>query len=190
MVRSMKTACKPYKSLWSTLFAVLTVAGLVLAPSVGFADGGHGHHRDHHRGHQRGHHRGHRRGHQRHHRYGHRQRHWGPPRYYDPYGSGGSFSFFGSNRHSGFALSLPLNSYRSAPRTVYRAVGPVGVGVQPARPPVVASARSESTLPPGCEQTREFQTEIVIGGRRVPAYGTACLMPDDTWEQLGLRATR
>jgi surface antigen len=28
---------------------------------------------------------------------------------------------------------------------------------------------------------REFQTEIIIDGRRQPAHGTACRQPDGTW---------
>jgi len=32
-----------------------------------------------------------------------------------------------------------------------------------------------------CLQTREYQTRILVGGRFVDAYGTACLKPDGSW---------
>lgn len=33
-----------------------------------------------------------------------------------------------------------------------------------------------------CLQTREYQTQVVIGGRYVDAYGTACLQVDGSWK--------
>ncbi|MFQ5355774.1 MAG: hypothetical protein ACE5DY_04660 [Mariprofundaceae bacterium] len=33
-----------------------------------------------------------------------------------------------------------------------------------------------------CLQTREYQTRIIIGGRGVEAYGTACLQADGSWK--------
>lgn len=40
-----------------------------------------------------------------------------------------------------------------------------------------------STAPPSypCLQEREYQTKVIIGGRQVDAYGTACLQPDGSW---------
>jgi hypothetical protein len=35
---------------------------------------------------------------------------------------------------------------------------------------------------PDGRQCREFQQEVVIGGNRTQAYGTACLQPDGSWE--------
>jgi surface antigen len=29
--------------------------------------------------------------------------------------------------------------------------------------------------------TREYQTEVAVGGRMVPGYGQACLQPDGSW---------
>jgi surface antigen len=29
--------------------------------------------------------------------------------------------------------------------------------------------------------TREYQTEILVGGELVPGYGQACLQPDGSW---------
>lgn len=33
-----------------------------------------------------------------------------------------------------------------------------------------------------CLQTREYQTNITVGGQTVPAYGQSCLQPDGTWK--------
>jgi hypothetical protein len=45
----------------------------------------------------------------------------------------------------------------------------------------------DPSLPPAinssCLQTREYQTTIIVGGKRVPAYGFACLQPDGSWRQ-------
>jgi surface antigen len=35
-----------------------------------------------------------------------------------------------------------------------------------------------------CLQVREYQTEIVVGGKTVPAYGNACLQPDGSWKKV------
>ena len=32
-----------------------------------------------------------------------------------------------------------------------------------------------------CLQEREYQTTVIVGGREVDAYGTACLQPDGSW---------
>ena len=32
-----------------------------------------------------------------------------------------------------------------------------------------------------CLQQREYQTTVIVGGRAVDAYGTACLQPDGSW---------
>lgn len=34
-----------------------------------------------------------------------------------------------------------------------------------------------------CLQEREYQTRVMIGGRQVDAYGTACLQPDGSWRR-------
>lgn len=33
----------------------------------------------------------------------------------------------------------------------------------------------------GCLQEREYQNKVIIGGKAVDAYGTACLQPDGSW---------
>ena len=32
-----------------------------------------------------------------------------------------------------------------------------------------------------CLMTREYQTQVVVGGQSVPGYGYACLQPDGSW---------
>ncbi len=34
-----------------------------------------------------------------------------------------------------------------------------------------------------CLQEREYQTKVIVGGRTVDAYGTACLQPDGSWSR-------
>lgn len=34
-----------------------------------------------------------------------------------------------------------------------------------------------------CLQEREYQTTVIVGGREVDAYGTACLQPDGSWNR-------
>ncbi len=34
-----------------------------------------------------------------------------------------------------------------------------------------------------CLQEREYQTTVIVGGREVEAYGTACLQPDGSWRR-------
>ncbi|VAX08461.1 hypothetical protein MNBD_ALPHA03-925 [hydrothermal vent metagenome] len=33
-----------------------------------------------------------------------------------------------------------------------------------------------------CQQVREYQTTITVGGQSVPAYGQSCLQPDGSWK--------
>lgn len=36
---------------------------------------------------------------------------------------------------------------------------------------------------PACLQEREYQTTVIVGGKQVPAYGSACLQPDGSWHR-------
>ncbi|MGB5259250.1 MAG: hypothetical protein WBO34_01870 [Gammaproteobacteria bacterium] len=38
-----------------------------------------------------------------------------------------------------------------------------------------------------CLQQREYQTTVIVGGRSVDAYGTACLQPDGSWTRSPAR---
>jgi hypothetical protein len=102
-----------------------------------------------------------------------------PRPYYGPaYGpAGGVVSIgYGTGAHHsswGFGLSFPLYlGPRYAPP-----------------PPVAAPAMQTTQTAPrqarnDCLQLREYQTEIVVGGRTVPAYGDACLQPDGSWKKI------
>ena len=96
---------------------------------------------------------------------------WGPgPAYAGSIGIG-----YGSGGHHGsWGLGLTL---------------PLYVGPRYAPPPpavVVPSTQAASRQPTAdCLQVREYQTEIVVGGRTVPAYGDACLQPDGSWKIVG-----
>ncbi|MGD2074341.1 MAG: hypothetical protein PVI91_08090 [Gammaproteobacteria bacterium] len=44
----------------------------------------------------------------------------------------------------------------------------------------------QSSYSPGgstCLQEREYQTKVIVGGKQVDAYGTACLQPDGSWRR-------
>jgi hypothetical protein len=44
----------------------------------------------------------------------------------------------------------------------------------------------QSSYGPGsstCLQEREYQTTVIVGGKEVDAYGTACLQPDGSWRR-------
>ena len=92
------------------------------------------------------------------------------------------YSSFGRHDSWGLSLSLPLylgSSYRGyATDHAYL----------PAPAPY-ARSRTVTTYtvpapqaPTSCLQTREYQTEITIGDEVVPAYGTACLQADGSWQ--------
>lgn len=48
---------------------------------------------------------------------------------------------------------------------------------------------SYSSTEGACLQEREYQNKIIIGGRSVDAYGTACLQPDGSWRYGPARTT-
>jgi hypothetical protein len=152
---------------------ILLLSAVLLAGATSAWAGGSRHHRYHH-----GHH------------HGHSGIGWGvgfayPPAYgyypapgYGPgYGPvyGGSIAIgYGSGGHHGswgVGLTLPLYlGPRYAPPTRTVVV------------PATRAAPRQSAA--DCLQVREYQTEIVVGGRTVPAYGDACLQPDGSWIQV------
>ena len=90
-----------------------------------------------------------------------------------PPGLGGSigigYSSWGHYDNLGLSLSLPLY---------------VGPRYAPPPPPVLVPAPQPVSrqTPAGCLQAREYQTEIVIDGQAVPAWGQACLQADGSWK--------
>jgi hypothetical protein len=55
---------------------------------------------------------------------------------------------------------------------------------QPYTPPPQPSYQSyQDYAPPAstCLQEREYQMQVIVGGKEAQAYGTACLQPDGSW---------
>ena len=94
-----------------------------------------------------------------------------PPPYWRPYPPGYGYGGHGSSLGLSFAIPLYFGP-RYAP--------------QPAPPPAPAQAAPTAYRPAdaSCLQVREYQTEIVVGGKSVPAYGSACLQPDGSWKPV------
>lgn len=53
----------------------------------------------------------------------------------------------------------------------------------PAQPPYPAPSYGYQPRAQACLQEREYQTTVIVGGREVEAYGTACLQPDGSWRR-------
>jgi hypothetical protein len=66
---------------------------------------------------------------------------------------------------------------------IYPAQQYTGQGYNPpagsAPPPTVS--RYETTYPGPCLQQREYRSKVMVGGKQVDGYGTACLQPDGSW---------
>ena len=158
----------------TAVFAALFCASalVVAAPSESFAGGGHGYKRHH------GHH----------HHYGHRNhwRHWG-------HRGHGYRHHRRSNFHFDFSFHDRRPYYYGPPQVVYVQPPPVQwvqpspqfVSPPPVQQPLVQQqwAPPPAVLPEGCRMVREFQTQVVVGGELVDAYGDVCLKPDGTWER-------
>lgn len=91
--------------------------------------------------------------------------------YRPPYGGNIGFGYR-SGYYDAFSLffSLPLNF-----RPRYEPAPPAPTVLVP------SVARATQSVPRDCLQQREYQTEIFIDGKAVPAYGTACLQADGSW---------
>ena len=136
---------------------------LAVAPSPGFAGGGHGWKQNHGSKDYGRQYRGkHRYGH------GHRNRHRS--------GAFFGFSYYGASPYYGPRYAYPR--YYQPPRVIYdqppaQYVRPDPVYVDPPR------ARPQQD----CLVVREYQTQITVGGRLVDAYGNACMKADGSWER-------
>ena len=100
------------------------------------------------------------------------------PGYGSAYGPsyGGRIGFgYSSGYHDSYSLFFSLPLYLGPSPT------PVAAPVLQATRLVPEAARQ---APQSCLQRREYQTEIVIDGRTVPAYGTACLQADGSWKVI------
>ena len=53
----------------------------------------------------------------------------------------------------------------------------------PPQEPYSASSYRNEYRNNTCLQEREYQTTVIVGGKEVEAYGTACLQPDGSWRR-------
>lgn len=120
------------------------------------------------------------------HRHGH---HAGPPRYRGrPHGApayrhkhddgGDLWPILAIGAIGVTAAVLATRSYAEpAP-----AAPPVTYAAPPPPPPAPVAAPIQAAGPAAtCLMTREYQTQVTVGGRLVEAYGQACLQPDGSW---------
>ena len=77
----------------------------------------------------------------------------------------------------GGILGYGLNAYQ------HSNIANQGYYLQPnSAPPPPPPARYANTSPVNpCLQEREYRTKIMVGGKQVDGYGTACLQPDGSW---------
>jgi len=169
-----------------TFSIVVLLAAVILAGATSAWAGGNRHHGPNpgHRGHH---------GHHSHHGYSsvrwsagwaYPAPYWGaypyypaPRPYYRPiYGPAGgvvSIGYGTGGHHSSWGVGLSFPLY-SGPRYT----------TQPAPVVLPAAQATQRQREDNCLQVREYQTEIVVGGRTVPAYGEACLQPDGSWREI------
>jgi len=130
-----------------------------------------------------------RHGHSQHHR--HNDRHYGHKGYYRGYKHG----YKGHYRHHddddqenlligllvgglvGYAIGNQPPAYESGSSYYPPAASQPRVEAYPA--PQYSYGEPAST----CLQEREYQTKVIVGGKQVDAYGTACLQPDGSWRR-------
>ena len=131
----------------------------------------HGHHKRHYKRHRKHHYKKHGKHHYKKHHYGHRG--YGNHYYYDDDDDedlliglvvGGILGYAINSAQQRDDYSYDRNTY-SYDRNTY--------------------SQEVYTPPPAysgsCLQEREYQTTVIVGGREVDAYGTACLQPDGSW---------
>lgn len=163
-----------------------TIASALIVAILGFSLGlpgtavaGDRHHDRHDSGHSGGHHykqNRHKKRNYKHHNkrhYGYNKHHYKRqhyPRYYGHGGYGGHYYYdddydellFGLV--TGGILGYALNQSQHNQRYDY-----------PPAPDTYSQSGGN------CLQQREYQTTVIVGGRSVDAYGTACLQPDGSW---------
>lgn len=100
------------------------------------------------------------------------------------YGYGYGYPYYGYGPSWGWGT----NYYsRPSTRVVYvdRPVETVVTSATPRyiqQPPQQVFDQQQKFEGENCQQVREYTTTIEIGGESVPAYGSACLMPDGSWK--------
>jgi hypothetical protein len=155
---------KPRSILVAVVALSLALPGAAMADRRGH-DGGH---RDSHSGY--GHKYSKRYRNDRHHYRGHNKRH--VTRYYGHDNDGDELLI---GLLVGGVLGYALNSAQQSNSVDYNRY-PQTASAYPATGTYRQSDNS-------CVQEREYQTTIIVGGRQVDAYGTACLQPDGSWSR-------
>lgn len=174
------------------MVAIMTLS--LVAPPTVFADD------DHHGGYGEGYQHEHE--HEHGYRYGHyKQRHYKYRRGYSHgggyYHNGGYYhgKHYGKHKHKhhngndgekwligllvGGLAGYTIGHSRQARAAEYDyPPAPAATGTGYSTPPVVTTSHTDT-----CLQEREYQTKVIVGGRTVDAYGTACLQPDGSWRR-------
>jgi hypothetical protein len=87
--------------------------------------------------------------------------------------------------YSNYGYGTNYRSYRPNTNVVYvdrPVVQQVPVYVAQPQAPAYPAQTQQQANDNSCLQTREYTSEINIGGQTVPAYGQACLQPDGSWK--------
>ena len=80
-----------------------------------------------------------------------------------------------------YETRAPVRVYRQ-PQVVR--VAPLVRYVEPTvRSAPLRVAQQRAALPAGCLMIREYQTKFIVGGKKVDAYGDACLQANGSWER-------
>ena len=178
----------------------LVAPGAALA---GHKHHGHKKHYGHHKHYKHGHkkhfrHGHHHHGHGKHHYRRHKHRHRHARRYYRKHYYGYRYGHR-HHRHKhhygyghrfylpGVTIKLYKGGSYAAPERYekYESYETKAVPVEsPTQTPsetIVWNSERANAWPETCLMTREYQTEIVVGGEVVDGYGQACLQPDGSW---------
>jgi len=172
------------RSIASAAIAAVMVFAVAAPATVLAGDRNHG--GGHHSSHNSGHHGGHQRRHQGGHQYKHRNRHHNQHR---GYGGHATRYYRKDKSHEklliglvvGGILGYAINESTHGNNIDYGRRSrsfddfPVDDGYRK------SASRSRSSSSHSCLQEREYQTTVIVGGREVDAYGTACLQPDGSW---------
>jgi hypothetical protein len=154
-----------------TILAAVIALSLAL-PGAAMADrrGHDSHKRDYYGGHSTKHHKRHH--YNRHHYRGHHGKH--VTRYYKYDDDSSEYLLFGLV--TGGLLGYALGNSQQPDSYDYDRYPPSTGSIPPA-------GDSYSYRDNSCLQEREYQTTVIVGGKEVEAYGTACLQPDGSWRR-------
>ena len=145
-----------------------------------------------HRGHGQRERYGHKKGYKYGHRQGYREGRRHGRKYERHHGRGHKHNYghrphYGHGRHAPryghrYYVPYPAFVFRYYHNSSYEAPAERYPQVQPQVTQAVATQVAQNdSWPETCLMTREYQTEITVGGEVVEGYGQACLQPDGSW---------